>query len=148
MTTSLYDHAGGGPALLALADAHHTRCLADPMLEHPFSHTTNHPEHVARLAAYWAEALGGPDDFSRGLGSQQAVVDMHCVEEDLTEMGRRFVACFVAAMDDAGLPDDAPFRAAMAAYMRWAVAQFTVPGVERPATDGVPRWTWDGLAAG
>jgi hypothetical protein len=77
MTTSLYDHAGGGPALLALADAHHTRCLADPLLEHPFSHTTNHPEHV-----------------------------------------------------------------------RWAVDQFTVPGVERPATDGVPRWTWDGLAAG
>jgi hemoglobin len=39
------------PAFLALAAAHHARCLADPELNHPFSHPGQHPRHVERLAA-------------------------------------------------------------------------------------------------
>jgi hypothetical protein len=45
--------------LLALAAAHHRRCLEDPVLNHPFSHPGN-PQHVQRLADYWAEVFGGP----------------------------------------------------------------------------------------
>lgn len=149
MTRSLYEAVGAGPAVTALAAAHHARCLADDLLDHPFSHVEDHDRHVVRLAAYWAEAFGGPAAYSGGLGSQCEVVEMHCVEgEDLTEMGERFVACFVAAMDDAALPQDPALRAALTGYMRWSVRQLTVQGVERPAGDGVPRWTWDGLAAG
>ncbi|HET8953023.1 MAG TPA: hypothetical protein VFN44_21040, partial [Solirubrobacteraceae bacterium] len=44
---------GGEEAILALARAHHARCLADPELNHPISHSDLHPEHVERLAAYW-----------------------------------------------------------------------------------------------
>ena len=146
MTRSLFEAAGGAPAMTALAAAHHARCLADDLLDHPFSHVEDHERHVVRLAAYWTEAFGGPAAYSGGLGSQAEVVAMHCVEgEDLTHMGERFLACFVAAVDDAGLPADPAFRAAMTDYMRWAVRQFTVPGVERPAGDGVPRWTSQGL---
>lgn len=36
--SSLYELAEGEPALLPLAAAHHARCLADPELNHPFSH--------------------------------------------------------------------------------------------------------------
>ena len=53
MRATLFEFAGGEAALLALARAHHERCLADPELNHPFSHPGQHPQHVERLAAYW-----------------------------------------------------------------------------------------------
>src|SRR2546427_8201303 len=71
---SLYEFAGGEPAFLALAEAHHARCLSDPELNHPFSHPGQHPDHVRRLAAYWAEVLGGPPTFSRSCSDHSAVL--------------------------------------------------------------------------
>lgn len=65
MRGTLFEFAGGSPAFVALAAAHHARCLADPELNHPFSHPDRHPQHVERLAAYWAEVMGGPAEFSR-----------------------------------------------------------------------------------
>src|SRR3954453_12986628 len=121
MRPTLYDYAGGGAAFVALARAHHARCLADPELNHPFSHEDQDPHHVERLAAYWAEVLGGPPRVSQGFRDQSAVLAMHAGNGDMGDPGERFLRCFVAAMDDAGLPEDAEFRAAMAAYMRWAV---------------------------
>src|SRR5271154_5708252 len=124
MRQTLYEYAGGDAALLRLARAHHARCLADPELNHPFSHPDQHPEHVERLAAYWAECFGGPPSYSESMGSQTAVLMMHAGNGDMSDLGRRFVECFVAAADDAGLPDDAQFRAALRAYMEWAVRDF------------------------
>jgi len=144
---SLYEHAGGGPALLALATAHHARCLADPELNHPFSHPGGDPKHVERLAAYWAEVLGGPDAFSRTCSDQSAVLHLHAGNGDMSDLGRRFVDCFVGAMDDAGLPEDAEFRAAMRAYMEWAVADVLAHDDPStiPSQAGLPHWSWDGL---
>ncbi len=147
---TLYEYAGGDPALEALAQAHHARCLAEPELNHPFSHADLNPEHVARLAAYWAEVLGGPARWSEQFGTQSGLLNMHAHNGDMTDLGRRFVDCFVAAMDDAGLPDDAPFRAAMRFYMRWAVDDVPTYGpVDAVLPDGlpVPRWSWNGPAA-
>ena len=67
---TLYEFAGGDDAFLALAAAHHVRCLADPELNHPFSHADLNPAHVQRLAAYWAEVLGGPPRYSELSGDQ------------------------------------------------------------------------------
>ena len=113
MRPSLFEFAGAEVALLALAEAHHARCLADPELNHPFSHPGQHPQHVQRLAAYWAEVLGGPPEYSRSCGDQSYVLALHAGNGDMTDLGRRFVSCFVQAMDDAGLPPDPEFRAAM-----------------------------------
>jgi hemoglobin len=149
---SLYDHAGGRTAFEALAAAHHLRCLADPELNHPFSHHDNQPDHVARLAAYWAEVMGGPAEYTaHHPDPETAVLRLHACGEELPGWGERFTACFVAAMDDAGLPADEPFRRAMRDYMDWAVRRVVavMPGsaddVERQR--GVPRWSWDGLVA-
>ena len=65
---TLFEFAGGESAFLALASAHHARCLADPELNHPFSHDDQHPQHVERLAAYWAEVLGGPPTYTTTCG--------------------------------------------------------------------------------
>jgi hemoglobin len=148
-TPSLYEYAGGDVAIRALTAAHHARCLADPELNHPFSHADANPEHVERLAAYWAEVLGGPALFSEAYGSQGGVLEMHAGNGDMTDLGRRFVNCFVAAMDDAGLPADEEFRRAMRDYMVWAVDDvlgYEHDAARRGVAVPVPLWTWDGLA--
>jgi len=147
---SLYEFAGGDAAFLALARAHHARCVADPELNHPFSKLDQHPQHVERLAAYWAEVMGGPPAYSRdAAGDQTGLLVMHAGNGDMTDLGRRFVECFVRAADDAGLPADPEFRAALRAYMEWAVGEFTAypeSGSDVPAGLSVPRWSWSGIA--
>jgi hemoglobin len=145
---TLFEFAGGEAAFLELARAHHERCLADPELNHPFSHADQHPQHVERLAAYWAEVLGGPPAYSDSCGDETAVLELHVCHEDITDLGERFYKCFVAALDDARLPADPEFRSAMGDYMRWAVDTMLVyaPGdVPVPAGAATPRWSWDGL---
>ena len=148
MRPSLYEYAGGSPAVLALAAAHHARCLADPELNHPFSHEDQNPQHIERLAAYWAEVLGGPPAYSGSMGDQTSLLQMHAGNGDMSDLGRRFVTCFVQAMDDAGLPDDPEFRAALRGYMEWAVHDVLVyspEGSQVPAGAAVPQWSWGGL---
>lgn len=144
---TLYEFAGGEPAFLALARAHHARCLADPELNHPFSHDDQHPEHIERLAAYWAEVLGGPETYSKSCGDESGVLRMHAGNGDMGDLGERFLACFTHALDDAQLPDDPAFRAALRAYMRWAVDQIlSIPEPDDVASGvSMPRWGWDGL---
>jgi hemoglobin len=148
MRTTLFEFAGGEPAFLALATAHHARCLADSELNHPFSHDDLDPQHVQRLAAYWAEVMGGPPRYSNLPADQSFVLHLHSGNGDITDLGRRFVECFVAAADDAGLPDDPAFRAALRAYMEWAVADvlaYSAEGSVVPPGIPLPRWSWEGL---
>jgi hemoglobin len=147
---SLYDFAGGEAPFRALAAAHHARCLQDPELNHPFSHPDKHPQHVERLAAYWAEVMGGPPRYSTACGGHAEVLRMHAGNGDLTDLGRRFVECFVAAADDAGLPADAEFRAELRAYMEWAVGEvlcYPDSAGEVPVALPMPRWSWGSAVA-
>jgi hemoglobin len=150
MRPSLYEFAGGEQAFLNLAAAHHARCLADPELNHPFSHPGQNPLHVERLAAYWAQVMGGPASYSGEYGANQSfLVHMHAGNGDMSDLGRRFVECFVRAADDAGLPEDREFRAALRAYMEWAVGDVALShprDTDVPAGLKIPQWTWDGLA--
>jgi hemoglobin len=151
MRETMYEYAGGDPAFLRLATAHHARCLADEMLNHPFSHHDGHPQHVERLASYWAEVFGGPPVFTEECGGHSSMLGMHAHMGMPEEMGDRFAACFDAATDDAGLPGDAEFRGALHAYMRWAVDEvmtYDPPESVVPADLAVPRWSWDGLVSG
>lgn len=149
MRPNLYEFAGGHDAFLALAAAHHERCLADPELAHPFSHTVN-PDHVENLAAYLAEVMGGPPLYSQSKGDHSSVLYMHAGNGDMTDLGRRFVSCFVQAADDAGLPSSPEFRQALRAYMEWAVCEvleYASPDAAVPGGLAMPRWGWDGLEA-
>jgi len=147
---TLFEYAGGEQAFQDLARAHHERCLADPELNHPFSHEDQHPQHVQRLGWYWAEVMGGPPRYSTECGHQSGLLHMHSGNGDITDLGRRFVDCFVAALDDAGLPGKKEFRAAMRAYMVWAVDDvltYSPVGSRVPADISMPHWSWEGLAA-
>jgi hemoglobin len=118
------------------------------VLNHPFSHAGQHPQHVDRLAAYWGEVLGGPPAFSATCGDESSVLALHCGNGDMGDLPQRFYDCFVAALDDAQLPNDREFRAALAAYMRWAVEnlmRYTEADAVVPDGLPMPRWGWDGL---
>ena len=146
---TLFEFAGGEASFLGLARAHHERCLADPELNHPFSHVDQHPQHVERLAAYWAEALGGPTIYSEAYGDETAVVRMHSGNGEHDEMNRRAIACFDRAMADVGLADDAALRQVLHDYFAWATTT-TMSRYHRSADDvpaglSIPRWSWDGL---
>jgi len=145
--SSMFEFAGGDPAFVALATAHHQRCLEDPVLSHPFSHPGN-PDHVARLADYWAEVFGGPRRYSESFGGHSAMLSIHSGEGADQDLGARFVACFVQAADDAGLPKDPDFRAGLRAYMEWAVGDvlsYSPPDSHVKAGLPIPRWGWHGL---
>ena len=144
---SIYEAAGGQAAFGRLAAAHHQRCLDDPVLNHPFSHP-GHPQHVLRLAAYWAEVFGGPPNYTHEAGGHSAMLNLHARTQADADLGTRFVCCFVAALDDAGLPPDKDLRAALRAYMEWAVGDvlsYAPADAVVPAGRPVPRWTWGGL---
>lgn len=144
---SLYEAAGGIRGLTRLADAWHVRVMADEVVSHAFSHGF-HPQHTERLAAYWAEALGGPATYSAEYGDETAVVRMHSGNGEHPEMDRRAIACFDQALQDAGLADE-PLRRVLHDYFAWAtttsLARYHASADEVPHGLSVPHWSWDGL---
>jgi hemoglobin len=145
---SIFEFAGGESAFQSLAAAHHSRCLADPVLNHPFSHPDQNPEHVRRLGWYWAEVFGGPARFSEACGDHSGVLALHAGMEAQDDLGDLFLACFLQAVEDARLPGDPEFRAALRAYMEWATAEvmsYNARGSAVAPGKPVPRWTWNGL---
>jgi hemoglobin len=144
---SIYEFAGGDPAFLALAAAHHERCLQEPEISHAFSHGFN-SAHVEHLAFYWAEVFGGPARYTEQLAGHSGMLELHARTGAAEDWGRRFVACFVQAVDDAGLPEDPELRVALRAYMEWATAEvmsYAPAESEVPKALPVPRWGWSGL---
>ena len=148
---SVYEAAGGDEGLLRLAEAWHARVLADEVVGHAFGHGF-HPDHVRRLAAYWAEALGGPPTYSDLYGDETSVVRLHSGNGRHEEMDRRAIACFDVALEDAGLAADDTLRDVLHGYFAWAtttsMAQDTESADEVAVEPWIPRWSWDGLQVG
>jgi hemoglobin len=144
---SVYEAAGGDEGLRRLADAWHARVIADEIVSHAFSHGF-HPQHNERLAAYWAEALGGPATFSEKLGNETSVVRIHSGNGPHEEMDRRAIACFDEALQDVGLSAE-PLRQVLHDYFAWAttttMSRYHDSADEVPDGLSIPRWSWDGL---
>jgi hemoglobin len=145
---SVYETAGGSEGLLRLAAAWHSRVMADEVVGHAFSHGF-HPQHTERLAAYWAEALGGPTAYSDAYGDETSVVRIHSGNGLHEEMDRRAIACFDQALDDVGLPAAEPLRQVLHDYFAWAtttaMARYQESADDVPEGLSIPRWSWDGL---
>jgi hemoglobin len=143
---SVYQAAGGDAGLLRLAAAWHARVMADEVVGHAFSHGY-HPQHTERLAAYWAEALGGPAAYSGSYGDETSVVRLHSGNGRHEEMDRRAVDCFDQALADAGLLAE-PLRQVLHDYFAWAttttMAAYHASADDVPDGLTIPRWSWDG----
>ena len=115
-------------------------------MSHAFSHGY-HRQHTERLAAYWAEALGGPAAYTASMGDESAVVRMHSGNGEHEEMDERAQVCFALALDDAQLSGDPALRATLVAYFRWAttaMSKYPDSPDDVPAGLPLPRWSWDG----
>jgi hemoglobin len=145
---SVYEAAGGDAGLLRLAEAWHSRVMADEIVSHAFSHGF-HPQHNERLAAYWAEALGGPDTYSSSYGDETSVVRIHSGNGPHEEMDRRAIACFDQAMQDAELEETGPLRQVLHDYFAWGTSthltRYHGSAGDVPEGMSIPRWSWDGL---
>lgn len=147
---TIYEAAGGHEGLLRLAHAWHRRVLEDEVVSHAFSHGF-HPQHTERLAAYWAEALGGPAVYSEQCGDETSVVRIHSGNGQHEEMDRRAIACFDQALHDVGLDIDERLRRVLHDYFAWAttttMARYHVSADDVPDGLHIPKWSWDGLVS-
>jgi len=145
--STLFEAAGGTEGVLRLAGAWHERVLADEIVSHAFRHGF-HPQHTERLAAYWAEAWGGPPTYSEQYGSESSVVRLHSGNGPHEEMNHRAIACFDQAMEDVGITD-AGLRRVLHDYFAWAtnttMSMYHEDAADVPDGLRIPRWSWDGL---
>jgi hemoglobin len=141
---SLYQHAGGEEALHRLEEIFYEKALADPILKTLF--TERVPTHVDHLTWFTAESFGGPDRFTQELGFQH-IIDVHRHLEITDEQRDRFVALYLESLDDAGLPDDEPFRQAVRSHVEFG-AEVARQNSHAETDDdlhpirAVPRWQW------
>jgi len=155
---TLFEWAGGLPALTRMSRLLHEKQIpADPVLAPAFANIP--PDQSQRLAAWLAEALGGPagsgtadsraagpDPAGSGPRAVQADADARPVGAALTaQQQARWVALARTAADEAMLPADAGFRAAFGSCIEWVARS----GLAQPGADGAasvvprpPRWDW------
>ena len=133
---TLYEEVGGFDRILALCKAWQSRLKQDPLAWHPFEHGT-HPQHDERLAAYLAEAFGGPPLYSAHHGDESSVQRIHACNGEHVELDEACLKAFDLAVADVGLTGQVAGR--VSGYFRRATEQqreFATPETAVPA--GLP----------
>ncbi|HEX6454748.1 MAG TPA: CDGSH iron-sulfur domain-containing protein, partial [Trebonia sp.] len=123
---SLFEWVGGLPALTRMTGMLYDKLLpADDLLASAFADLP--PGAPEREAAWLAEAFGGPQQ-----DGATALAD-----RDLSPAQRaRWAMLADQAADEARLPDDPPFRAALTGFLEW------VSRTPAGSVADAPRWDW------
>ena len=140
---TLYEWAGGDAPIAAFIHAFYDRVERDSLLAplFPGGVKADHRQHVS---SWWGEVLGGPTAYTP-LGGYSRMLAHHLGLDITVEQRRRFVYLISVAADDANLPDDPEFRAAVIGYTEWATRlamhnSQTGAHVVREAP--MPHWGW------
>jgi len=141
---TLFEWAGGTPAVRRLIDAFYDRVEGDALLS-PFFPGGVSEDHRAHVVLWWSEVLGGPADYTERLGGYPRMLSHHRNLRISGEQRFRFASTMSQAADDAQLPDDPEFRAAFVGYVEWG----TRLALQNSQDDAVvvedapvPRWGW------
>ena len=141
---ALVDWAGGPAAVARLIDAFYDRVERDELLS-PFFPGGVSEQHRRYVTLWWTEVLGGPAEYTDRLGGYARMLAHHRNLAITPEQRLRFAGTMSRAADDAGLPADPEFRAALVGYLEWgtrlAMAN-SQPGATPPPQAPVPRWGW------
>jgi hemoglobin len=144
-TPTLYDWAGGQEAFRRLIDAFYDRVEHDDLLG-PYFPGGVSEAHRAHVTAWWVEVFGGAPDYTEQHGGYEAMLAHHRNLAITPEQRLRFASTMSLAADDAGLPADPEFRAALMGYVEWGTrlamhnSQPAAPDVVEHAP--VPHWGW------
>lgn len=140
----LIDWAGGPKDITDLIDAFYDRVERDDLLS-PFSPGGVSQQHRRHVAMWWTEVFGGPSDYSDQFGGYERMLARHRGLTITPAQRLRFATTMSQAADDAALPADPEFRAALVGYLEWgtrlAMAN-SQPDSDPPPTAPVPRWGW------
>ncbi len=134
--SNLYEAVGEFDKVLALCRRWHERCLENPDAAHPFEHEL-HPQHDERLAAYLAEAFGGPALYTAGYGDETYVQTLHACNGVHVELDEACLIEFDRALSDVGIIGDAA-KAASAYFRRATEEQRKYSTPEATVPDGLP----------
>jgi CDGSH-type Zn-finger protein/truncated hemoglobin YjbI len=150
---TLYEWAGGRPALTRMSRLLYEKHVpADPVLAPRFAQMP--PDQAQRLAAWLGGALGGPaPEAGPGLRAVLGFNDTGPDDAGLNDAGlgederARWVALAGRAAEDAKLPADPGFRAALASCLEWlsrtALSAGRAGSADRAGRAAVaPRWDW------
>jgi hemoglobin len=102
-------------------------------------------DHRRHVTTWWCEVMGGPDDYSRQQGGYHHMIGRHKDLAITAEQRLHFVTLLSRAADDAELPADPEFRAAIMGYAEWGsrlALHNSQPGAGVPQNAPVPRWGW------
>ncbi|MDQ6777606.1 MAG: group II truncated hemoglobin [Actinomycetota bacterium] len=102
-------------------------------------------EHRHHATSWWCEVMGGPPEYTEQVGGYEHMLGRHLGLEITAEQRLRFVTLLSRAADEAALPDDPEFRAAIMGYAEWGTrlaVHNSRPGAEVARHAPVPRWGW------
>jgi hemoglobin len=141
---TLYEWAGGRKALEQMINCFYDRVENDDLLSplFPGGVSAGHREHVT---TWWCEVFGGPADYTERLGGYSAMLGHHRDLGITAEQRFRFASLMSLAADDAKLPADPEFRAALVGYLEWGTRlamHNSQPGADVVEQAPVPRWGW------
>ena len=143
-TPTIYEWGGGREAFARWLGRFYDLVEQEPSLAPLFGGTVSrtHREHVT---AWWCEVMGGPPVYTERHGGYEHMVAMH--RGLAIDPGRRlrFVTLLSQAADDAGLPADPEFRAALMGYAEWGTrlaVENSAPGAHPAEHAPVPKWGW------
>jgi hemoglobin len=143
-TPTLYEWAGGRDAIRRLIDAFYDRVEADELLS-PFFPGGVSEAHRDHVTTWWSEVFGGPADYTSQLGGYENMLAHHKNLGIDPAQRHRFASLMSLAADDAALPDDPEFRAALVGYLEWGTRlamQNSQPDAQVAEHAPVPHWGW------
>jgi hemoglobin len=143
-TPTIYTWAGEREAFERWLNAFYDLVEDDDLLAPVFAGkvTDEHRDHVV---TWWCEVMGGPADYTAREGGYEHMLGKHRGLAISAEQRLRFVTLLSEAADDAGLPADPEFRAAIMGYAEWGTRlaqQNSQPDAEVVEHAPVPRWGW------
>jgi hemoglobin len=141
---TIHEWAGGQEAFARWLNAFYDLVEQEPLLAPLFGGSVS-AEHRAHVAVWWAEVMGGAPGYSAEHGGYEHMVAKHRDLAITSAQRLRFVTLLSQAADDAGLPADPEFRAAIMGYAEWGsrlALHNSQPGADAAARAPVPRWGW------
>ncbi len=103
------------------------------------------PEHRDHVTTWWCEVFGGPNDYTERLGGYETMLAHHRGLAITADQRRRFASLMSQAADDAALPADPEFRAALMGYVEWGTRiamHNSQDDADVVPVAPVPRWGW------
>jgi len=143
-TPTIYEWGGGRAAFERWLNVFYDLVEAEPGLARLFGGTVS-AEHRDHVTTWWCEVMGGPATYTGDHGGYEHMLAMHRGLAITPELRLRFVTLLSQAADDAGLPDDPEFRAALMGYAEWGTrlaVHNSQLDADVAAHAPVPRWGW------